>query len=86
MNRRIGRFKVSHDLVERGDGHKLFAAMEFVPLQMEHIYHEGAFTYIGLSPLFEEVPLGEKIPTYDVCFTFDENGNASVGATKAQEG
>ncbi len=82
MKSRIGKFKVSQNIIENEDAPRIFAAFGFVPMRVEHHYHNGTFEMIGLSHLFDEVDEGYVAPEYDVTITVHEDLSISVEATR----
>lgn len=48
--------------------------MRFIPLRVEFHYDRGAFEYIGLSPMFDEINVGEKVPEYVLEMSRDQYG------------
>ena len=83
-NKRIGKVKLTTDLIENKPElvHLMFS--KFIPVRAEMIWHEGYIEYIGISDLFEERGEGESVPEYAFEITqIDNNGGAIVsGVTK----
>ena len=69
MNRRLGKFTVSDELVHSDSFSQVLANMTFIPTRVELRYDLSGFEYIGLSHLFREVPLGEMVPEYRISVT-----------------
>lgn len=70
--RRIGKIKVSRDILIRNDGacHAVFS--EFTPLGIEWDWN-GVATMTGLCEQFEELPTAVEPLNYDVQITLDDN-------------
>ena len=69
MDRRIGRFYVTEELIDSGDASKLFVRLDFVPLRAEALPYKGVYSYVGISPMFRVVAEGNKIPRYSIVCT-----------------
>lgn len=70
MFRKIGKFKLAgvnlnEDLLP--EIKKIMA--QVIVTRCEHTYHDDMFEYIAMSDAFDEVPVGECIPSYDVYIT-----------------
>ena len=68
-NRRIGKFKVSFDLIDAEGTGILFSLLQFTPLDIQdvaRIYDPNCLIYTGYSPAFDQVPEGEPIPEYEI--------------------
>ena len=67
-SRRIGRFYISEYLIHEDEGQiaQMLAMMKFVPLSNESHLDRAAILYVGISPLFEEIPSGMFSPEYDM--------------------
>lgn len=66
MNRRIGRFAMSRQLVERDQETARAVMGRCIVVRCEMMYAHDIFDYMALSPDFDEVPQGMIIPEYDV--------------------
>lgn len=66
FRRRIGRFTVSFRQLEFDifNIQKMFLDIEFVPTEVCSNYSSQELWYTGLSPKFEELAEGSKIPIY----------------------
>ena len=75
-NRKIGRFRVSRQLVaERPDDiAEALAMIGFVPVRCEMLYAWDSFEYTGISERFAVCDLGNIPPEYDMQITRDELG------------
>ena len=62
------------DLIEEPHFSKALAAMEFVPVRVELLYHSDAFEYIGMSAEFEEWAHKTVIPEYMLRIDLDLEG------------
>ena len=76
---RIGSIKVPiimvyDDYVRIG---RALAKMDFVPVDVQRYEFEGEIVMTGMSPMFDDVKRGERIPYYIVNITTDQNGNTS---------
>lgn len=66
MNRRIGHFALSRELVERHPEMARAVMGRCVVVRCEMMYANDALEYMALSPDFDEVPPGMTVPLYDV--------------------
>jgi hypothetical protein len=65
--RRIGKFRISSDLLRHDFRPELQAVMARVfVLHAEHLYAEDCFQYIALSDRFDAIPPGSVVPEYRV--------------------
>ncbi len=72
MDRRIGRFSISRQLVDH-DAETVRAVMgRCIIVRCEMMYESNSLQYVAVSPEFAEVPLGQIIPGYDVIIS--DNG------------
>lgn len=71
MNRRIGKFTLSREVVMGPQAVDVFKVMRFVPLRAESLDYSNVYVYIGLSPLFDEVEDYMVVPEYEVMITHD---------------
>jgi len=63
-NRRIGKFTVHWDIVERGPFSDILCKLHFVPLEVTSHYYNNTIVYIGTSPKFDIVPDNIQTPEY----------------------
>ena len=67
MNRRIGKIKITADLIQDMDiTEMLKATSKFVVVRCEHLYVENVFEYTAISPEFDEISPEVQIPYYTV--------------------
>lgn len=66
MDRRIGRFAMSRQLVERDPETARSIMGRCIVVRCEMMYASKTLEYVALSPEFDEVPQGEITPGYDV--------------------
>jgi hypothetical protein len=68
LRRRMGRFLISDQLMHKIEFElvETFKKLGFIPFRVEHNYAEAVFEMCGVSPLFREVELGERIPFYNI--------------------
>ncbi len=59
-----------------------FCLMKFLVVRAEMMFHRRHIEYIGISPMFEEVPDGAEPPWYELIFHLDEDGKLSVDVEK----
>lgn len=71
--RRIGKIKVSRDILMQNDAACRAVFAEFTPLGIEWDWN-GIATMTGLSDQFEELPNSVEPLNYDVQITRGENG------------
>lgn len=76
--RRIGMFIASSDVVMLDGFRIVMAACAIV--RCEHDFASDTFTYTAISPQFEAIEEGERIPFYAWFFT----ANAPLGYTTAR--
>ena len=64
---RVGKFYVYMQNEEQYlKTSKALWTMKFVPFRVEYLFIENRFEFVGYSPRFDEVPLGEITPTYKI--------------------
>ena len=64
--RRVGRLLLNHQSVMTGEMIPALIEMQFIPLRVESLVQFDAFEYIGISPMFEEIPIGAIAPEYEI--------------------
>ena len=76
---RLGKFAVQGDRFRSHD-YELMRAIQkdMVVLDIEHNLYRDTATYTAEHPTFDEVDLGEKLPTYEVLVDVDDNDNKTV--------
>lgn len=60
-------FNQNHDIEEVSD---ILGYLKFVPLRVEFLAYSNEFEYIGISDKFEELQIGEKVPTYTITLKY----------------
>ncbi len=76
---RIGKFAVHGDRFRRHDYELLRAIQkDMVVLDIKHNLYRDTATYTAEHPAFDEVALGEKLPTYEVLVDVDDDDNKVV--------
>lgn len=88
-NRNLGKFTLSEKIV-RGTPEKAFeilSMLKFVPMRAEFLSYEGTVEYIGISPKFEEVPMGMKVPEYtlELYVSNDKEGKETLEQVEARK-
>jgi len=73
--RRIGKFKIPMHVLQDADTAAILGKLEFVPMHADMNSCEGEALYTGLSPMFDEVGIGNKIPDYIIICHKDGDGN-----------
>ena len=75
---RIGRFRISRELLRRNPAEllALFAEMVVVEAQMRWEY--DCIEYVALSERFEEQPENVAAPLYKITFRRDEKGQVGI--------
>ena len=68
MGKRLGRFSVPIELVEKESALARMIMGRCVVVRCEMMYSNEAFEYQALSPDFDEVDPGKMMPEYDVFF------------------
>lgn len=75
MNRRYGKVFVhvgrNDDIQELAE---VFSVIKFVPVRTEYHFASNEFEYVGLSPFFEELNQGDKIPVYELTIHTQRGG------------
>lgn len=66
MDKRIGRFAMSRQLVERDPDTARAVMGRCIVVRCEMMYAPSTLEYMALSPDFDEVPQGMIVPEYDV--------------------
>lgn len=66
MDRRIGRFAIRRELVERDPETARAIMGRCIVVRCEMMYSHDTLEYMALSPDFDEVPQGAIAPEYDV--------------------
>jgi hypothetical protein len=66
MDKRIGRFALRLELVERDQETARAIMGRCIVVRCEMMYQHDTLEYIALSPDFDEVPQGMITPEYDV--------------------
>ena len=81
MSRRIGRFYVSVKMVEDEPASlaQILTYLAFVPLRVECLWAGRQFEYIGISPMFKDMPEGTVTPEYDLTIHTNEGELETVG-------
>lgn len=79
MKIRIGKFAIQGDRFRRHD-YELMRAIQkdMVVLDIEHNLYCDTATYTAEHPAFDEVELGEQLPTYEVLVDVDDSDNMVV--------
>ena len=69
MDKRIGRFAMSRQLVERDPETARAVMGRCIVVRCEMMYEHDTLEYIAISPDFDEVPYGEIAPEYSVAIS-----------------
>lgn len=82
----FGKFYVSKDLIDTHPQSfsKVLSHLQFIPTHVNFEYAWSKFLYVGLSPLFDEVVLGEEIPEYTFVIT-EVGPNVSIQVSKVSK-
>lgn len=75
MGKRLGRFAMSRQLVERDPETARAIMGRCIVVRCEMMYAHDTLEYVALSPDFDEVQHGEIAPEYDVIIS---NGGKSI--------
>ena len=86
-NRKIGKFEVSKWFLdtEWGQVAEIFSQLKIVPVDVEYRYDKDNFIYTALCEQFEEVPLGESIPEYQIIIDRQEDGTIKASIEKLEK-
>lgn len=74
--KQLGVFKIDEDLV-RSEPEKVarvLAIMKAVPVRAEVLFAERKIEYIALSEVFDETPVGTRVPEYELTIEYDSSG------------
>jgi hypothetical protein len=65
-NRRLGRFLIQKDLIDKRSGEilEMFSTLKILVVRAEALYAQDAIEYVGISPVFDEVESNLMVPTY----------------------
>lgn len=80
--RRIGRFKISHDLIWQDWRNLLALFAQVVVVRAESRFLWNQIEYEGYSDLFDETPEGCCAPEYRIEFSKQENGVIAIKAVR----
>lgn len=80
---RLGKFNIAQSLLEM-DGEQVLLDLfgQMIVVRCELRYELDAFEYIAMSPLFQEVPVGNVIPEYCFNVTVARVKDETTGFTK----
>lgn len=84
-SRRFGMVEVNKTCLEENsdDMRVVFSLARFLPIQVSFDHVRDCFQYIGLSPEFDEVPVGQVCPVYKFRIHVDgEKGIVGVDVHK----
>ena len=78
--RRLGKIRLSDgvvDLLSQNEQvmYEFASRFPIIPLRTEHRYDMRNFEIIALSPLFDEIGVGEETPVYDVRVDANDTGS-----------
>lgn len=59
----------------------VFALMKFVPVRMEVLLFEDSIEYTGMSHIFSEISISEKIPEYQLHLVYKRDELVQVAAS-----
>ncbi|SCX93420.1 hypothetical protein SAMN05216420_101378 [Nitrosospira sp. Nl5] len=69
MSRRIGKFSVHRDLIDRDPGVVALALGRVVVVRATDSFYERVVEYVALGDVFDYVPDSDAIPEYQVLIT-----------------
>lgn len=74
MERRIGKFFVSRDLIWNNSDlfQQLMELGKFIILRAESLDYQGTYEYVALSPIFDVLSEGQAVPEYSIKVTDGE--------------
>lgn len=67
-DRRIGRFSITLDIIERYPETVRCALRDMIVVRAEMVYWSESIDYVAISPLFAEAPPNLDIPVYAALF------------------
>jgi len=66
LRQRMGKFKIAVHLIEHDPETVMKVMSNFIVFRAENMFSEPVIEYQALSPLFQKVPQGNKMPRYDL--------------------
>jgi hypothetical protein len=74
IGNRRGIIEVSEEMIDNNPAEVInsFALIEFIPFYIDNYSKMDVRQFFGQSPHFEEVPIGSKIPKYNLVLTYEE--------------
>lgn len=66
FKRKIGHFTIAEALLDEAPDDMQSIMAEVIVVHCESLYYERAFRYTAISKHFSEIPLGYKIPEYEI--------------------
>ncbi len=69
--KRIGRFRISNELIEKNPDAIQKAFAQVIPVRAEQMLHIDAIEYCAISKHFEEIQEEQEAPYYDVTYNSD---------------
>lgn len=85
----LGCFAIQKKMIEETpeDAAKIFACLNFIPINCKYSIRNGSYEYIGVSSQFSEISEGKRIPEYIILITeeSDPNGNKTITSVTAQK-
>ena len=81
MRKRIGRFSISREFVDKNPEVVLAIMGRVIVVRCEMMYQHDELEYIALSPYFDELPPGMITPKYEVVISKD---GACIGFKRSE--
>ena len=78
MRRRIGRFKITLDLIDAHPYLVMTAMARCIIVRAESMYASNLIEYTAISPEFDVIPEGVVEPAYSIKVNTDEAGSYSI--------
>jgi len=88
MNRRIGRFEISNQLLFNDKNlddleiANIFKLLDFIPMRVKSLLYKDVTEYIGISSFFEEVPIALHPPFYEIVLAKEKKGKKWITTIK----
>jgi len=83
---RRGRVLIDAITLDKHPEDILSVLIHFIVVRAEHLYSSNKLEYQGYCHLFEPIPLGEEMPTYDFILTRNWRGQVATTQVTKQQG
>lgn len=76
-SRQLGRYKISHALLEDEPRTALHITRHTIPVRAEYLYAENCIEYVALSDNFRKLAIGGIPPYYNVIIRHNDEGGVA---------